>query len=277
MGQPLFGCRPPAALSVLARILAISIYFAAGGALISRETPTRVAVMIGEEEYLSATTLPRFFADEFDRAEFALTYLHVDPDDGRRFPGLEEALSDAELLVMSVRRKTLPVEQLAAVRQYLERGGPLVAIRTASHAFALRSGEPPEGHATWQEFDREILGADYEGHFGRDLAAKVALAPSAGAHPILKGISGAGFPSSGTLYRSRNLGPATTVLLIGWVVEEAGERRTEPVAWVNEAEERRVFYTSLGHPGDFEVAAFRKMLRNAIDWALGRPIRESAK
>ena len=29
------------------------------------------------------------------------------------------------------------------------------------------------------------------------------------------------------------------------------------------------FYTSLGHRGDFEQPAFRRMLRNAIDWAVG--------
>ncbi len=33
----------------------------------------------------------------------------------------------------------------------------------------------------------------------------------------------------------------------------------------------RVFYTSLGHPGDFENASFRRLLRNAVFWALDRP------
>jgi putative membrane-bound dehydrogenase-like protein len=34
-----------------------------------------------------------------------------------------------------------------------------------------------------------------------------------------------------------------------------------------------VFYTSLGHPADFEIASFRKMLKNAVLWALDRPSR----
>jgi type 1 glutamine amidotransferase len=32
----------------------------------------------------------------------------------------------------------------------------------------------------------------------------------------------------------------------------------------------RVFYTSLGHPGDFDNAAFCRMLRNAVFWAMNR-------
>ena len=46
----------------------------------------------------------------------------------------------------------------------------------------------------------------------------------------------------------------------------------EPVAWVKHKNpyqaSPRVFYTSLGHPGDFDIPAFRRLLRNAILWAI---------
>ncbi|MBX3176982.1 MAG: hypothetical protein KF886_06470 [Candidatus Hydrogenedentes bacterium] len=32
----------------------------------------------------------------------------------------------------------------------------------------------------------------------------------------------------------------------------------------------KVFYTRLGYPDDFQEPAFRQLLVNAIDWALGR-------
>ncbi len=35
----------------------------------------------------------------------------------------------------------------------------------------------------------------------------------------------------------------------------------------------RIFYTSLGHPGDFENPSFRRLLKNAVFWALNRPLR----
>lgn len=44
----------------------------------------------------------------------------------------------------------------------------------------------------------------------------------------------------------------------------------EPVAWTNTYEGGRVFYTTLGHPGDFENPAFCQLLLNAIQWTLNR-------
>jgi type 1 glutamine amidotransferase len=42
----------------------------------------------------------------------------------------------------------------------------------------------------------------------------------------------------------------------------------EPVAWTNTAEGRRVFYTTLGHGDDFQLEPFRRLLHNAVRWAL---------
>ena len=42
---------------------------------------------------------------------------------------------------------------------------------------------------------------------------------------------------------------------------------TEPVAWCHERSNGgRVFYTSLGGPGDFENPIYRRLLTNAILW-----------
>jgi type 1 glutamine amidotransferase len=46
----------------------------------------------------------------------------------------------------------------------------------------------------------------------------------------------------------------------------------EPVAWINTAHHRRVFYTSLGTPDNFQQPFFRELLLNGIAWALNRPI-----
>jgi len=47
----------------------------------------------------------------------------------------------------------------------------------------------------------------------------------------------------------------------------------EPIAWTNLAGDKkaRVFFTSLGHEGDFQNAAFRKLLVNGIFWTLENP------
>jgi len=41
------------------------------------------------------------------------------------------------------------------------------------------------------------------------------------------------------------------------------------VAWTKTHNGGRVFFTTLGHPQDFEVPSFRNMLINGIRWAAG--------
>jgi hypothetical protein len=101
-----------------------------------------VVFVIGESEYDTATTLPDFAAAELETRGVRSTFVLADEND---FSGIE-ALESADIVVLSVRRRTPPQDQLAVIRSYLKRGKPLVALRTSSHAFALRSGAPPEGH-----------------------------------------------------------------------------------------------------------------------------------
>ena len=62
--------------------------------------------------------------------------------------------------------------------------------------------------------------------------------------------------------------PQTKPLLIGTIPGES----PEPIAWTHEygPKHARVFYTSLGHPDDFDNAEFRRLLVNAVAWALGK-------
>ncbi len=233
--------------------------------------PVRVVFLIGEDEYESSVTLPDFAAAELEESLFEVTYIHEAPEDPHRFPGLVEALEDADLLLMSVRRRTPPADQLEAVRQYLGGGGGLVALRTSSHAFGMRRGEPPEGHATWDNFDEEVLGGRYEMHYGNRDGTRTRVVSSAAGHPILSGIEEREFVSPSWLYRSRDLAPGTRVLMEGMVVQN-GETFTEPVAWTFIDRGGRIFYTSMGHDGDFQQAGFRRMLHNAIHWAAGIPV-----
>jgi type 1 glutamine amidotransferase len=62
------------------------------------------------------------------------------------------------------------------------------------------------------------------------------------------------------------LEPSAVPLVIGTIPEHP----PEPVAWTNIAKAggSRVFYTSLGHPDDFQEAMFRRLMLNGICWAL---------
>ena len=222
-----------------------------------------VVFVVGESEYDTAETLPAFAAAELDARGVRTTFVFAA---GNRFPGIE-AIESADVVVLSVRRRTPPSDQLAAVRAYLARGKPLVALRTSSHAFALRRGTPPEGHADWPAFDEEVLGGRYELHYDNREGTDVFVRPEAGVHPILADVKHPSFHSDGTLYRSRGLGDSAHVLMDGRATV-GGEVVEEPVAWTHTYRGSKVFYTSLGHPSDFEQAPFRQMLVNAIFWAM---------
>jgi len=232
---------------------------------------SRIVFLIGEEEYNTAETLPEFAKRDLEPRGFKVTLLQDQPTNRGSFAGLAEALAQADVLFISVRRRALPRLQLEAIRAHLDAGKPLIGIRTASHAFAPRDKEREElvvkdGRAEWPRFDPEVLGGNYQGHHGAGTRTLVTAATGAAGHPILAGVETATFHSPGSLYRVSPLAPSATVLLIGSIPGEAAE----PVAWVNTygPKHARVFYTSLGHPDDFGQPMFRQLLLNGLIWAL---------
>lgn len=232
-----------------------------------RDDRRHIVMMIGEDEYKTETTLPAFAQSDLEPHGFKVTIVHSSADDKNQFPGIVEALAQADLLLVSVRRRTPPQAQLDAVRAHLAAGKPLVGIRTASHAFSLRANQPPaEGNGAWLDFDPQILGGRYVGHHGEGPRVAVSVASGAASHPILVGIDVNALVGVGSLYKAAPLEPSTTPVLMGTIPDKP----TEPLAWTNQprAGGSRVFYTSLGHPGDFENAAFRKLLRNALCWTM---------
>jgi len=105
------------------------------------------------------------------------------------------------------------------------------------------------------------------GHHGAGLKVATAVAPGAERHPILRGVDLTQLVSNGSLYKVTPLAGSTTPLVLGSIPGQG----PEPVAWTNSPHAGRppVFYTSLGHPDDFQNPAFRKLLLNGICWALG--------
>jgi type 1 glutamine amidotransferase len=175
-----------------------------------------------------------------------------------------EILTNADLVVVFARRRAFPPDQMKYLRGFLDRGGAMIGLRTASHAFDVQ-GSIPAGHEEWPQFDADVLGGNYHGHYGAGPVATVTAAAGVADHPILKGVE---LPllSSSSLYRPSPLAASTQLLLIGTIPDQ----QSEPVAWTNRCKNSRVFYTSLGSPDDFANPQFRTMLINAVFWALDR-------
>src|SRR3954471_19289677 len=74
-------------------------------------------------------------------------------DKGEGLPGLD-ALDKTDLMIVFTRRVKLPPAQLEQLHKYIDSGRPIIGIRTASHAFE-----------NYMEFDHDILGGGYKGHY----------------------------------------------------------------------------------------------------------------
>ena len=237
----------------------IAWLFAAVSANAADPTNKPTVVLIsGEFEYKSYETLPAF--KRYLETNYGFNCIYLERTQGEDIPGLN-ALDRADLVVLFARRMTLPENQLGKIKQYVESGKPLIGLRTASHAFE-----------NWKEWDHDVLGGNYHMHHANELVATIRVAAGAADHPILKGVEKE-FVAGGSLYRNAPLPASSTVLLTGSVTNFPAE----PVAWTHRYKGARIFYTSLGHPKDFESSSFRRLLINAIFWTLNRPVPDTGK
>lgn len=232
--------------------------------------------VLAEPEYKSAETMPGIARELRERYSMRITVLTAEPFTGNptSIPGLE-ALATADLAVFYMRFCLLPAEQVEHIRSYVEAGKPVVGLRTSTHAFRY-----PKGHEleSWNRFGEEVLGAPWIHHYGNTSSTEVSAIPAAAGHPILTGVAKQ-FRVRSWLYQVLPDHPpkTATVLLEGKSVGpgrgEESERAVNPVAWTfRHKGGGRVFTTTMGHPEDFQVEFFRRLLINGIHWALSRSV-----
>jgi nicotinamidase-related amidase/type 1 glutamine amidotransferase len=231
-----------------------------------------VVFVMAEQEYKSEEMLP-VFAKVYMEKDFRCTFLFAKANKGpgrNDVPGLED-LYDADLLVLSMRRRALPVTQMDHLERYIRSGRPIVGIRVSVVPFQVKSESRPDGHVSWWDFDREVLGCHYRGYDrgSGKTGCDVWIAKKAKRHPILCGIDPNGFHSTSWIYKLNPLAEGTTLLMEGrWSDNEP----VQPVAFTNTFCDARVFFTSLGHPDDFKNELFCKLLVNGVYWALDMPV-----
>ncbi len=221
-----------------------------------------LVIVSSEPEYRTEVSLPRFAREHLGK-EFRVSLVFGDAADDNLLPGLE-VLRTADMVLVSIRRRTLQPDQLQIFRDFVAQGKPVMGIRTASHAFCLRDNAVPADRAVWPEFDRDVIGGNYRNHWGAGPKTAVSLAsPAAADHPILKGVHLAQLSGNGSLYQVSPLQESAEALLIGTIPDVP----SEPIAWLNRrADGGLTFYTSLGHIDDFSEEPFRQLLTNAVTW-----------
>mgnify|MGYP001161664298 FL=1 len=245
-------------------ILKISLFIISIFLNASASSPKNITFLIAEREYKTVETLPHF-AKQHLSENFSRKFCRA-TNEGEKRNQLSNpsAIGKADLLFISVRRRAFKEETMELIRSHIAKGKPIIGIRTASHAFQLRKETLPSGHQEWPEWDREIIGGNYNGHYGKELICTIQYATNSRHHPLLKKVK-IPFSTPASLYRNSPLPNASTPLLLGSVKGFP----PEPVAWVHQTPAKgKVFYTSLGHEEDFKKPTFNQLLINAINWCL---------
>jgi hypothetical protein len=261
-------------------------------------TGKHVVLVSGDEEYRSEEALPQLAKILAKRHGFDCTVLFavddkgvIDPNRNDNIPGLD-ALDKADLLVLFTRFRDLPDDQMKHIVDYVNSGRPIVAMRTATHAFNLKKHKTYARYS-WDNrewdggFGRQILGETWLTHHGRhgQQSTGGVIAPGAAGHPILKGIKDREVWGPTDVYGARlPMSGDCQPLVLGQVLE--GMKPTDkpiegpkndpmmPVAWVKtykgaSGRSGRVFTTTLGASQDLESEGTRRMLVNACYWAVG--------
>jgi len=142
--------------------------------------------VIGENEYHTWETLPEFALQELVKRGVKCSFVNASSQQGDNDFANFNLIKEADLLFISVRRRTPPNEMMTLIRDHLKAGKPLAGIRTASHAFGAKPAD--DQHEGWPEFDAEVLGCSYQGHFGNSTTARVRVVSGSADHPVLTAV-----------------------------------------------------------------------------------------
>jgi type 1 glutamine amidotransferase len=192
-------------------------------------------------------------------------------------------------MVILTRFRDLPDDQMKHIVDYVESGRPIVGLRTATHAFQLKSSKT-YARFTWNApdggFGRRVLGETWINHHGEhgEQSTRGLFNSAEAAHPILKGIQDGELWSKTDVYETRLPLPGDSkVLVYGQVLSGmnpkdpplAGAKNDPmmPIAWVKSytgdaGKTARVFTTTMGTSEDLLTEANRRLLVNAVFWAL---------
>ncbi|MDP8979505.1 MAG: ThuA domain-containing protein, partial [Acidobacteriota bacterium] len=235
----------------------------------------RIVLVSGDEEYRSEQALPQLARILSQRHGFDCTVLFaidpasgaIDPQRNDNIPGLE-ALDSADLMILFTRFRDLPDAQMKHVVDYVESGRPVVAMRTATHAFDLKTSATYRRYS-WNSkewdggFGRQVLGETWIAHHGKHAvqSTRGMFVKGQEGHPILRGIRNGAIWVPTDVYKVRlPLPQGTQPLLLGEVLEgmnpsdaAAGGSQNDPmmpVAWTKTYAGARIFTTTMGSAQD---------------------------
>jgi Trehalose utilisation len=260
----------------------------------------QVVLVSGDQEYRSEEGLPQLAKILAKHHGFDCTVVFaLDPatgeinvDNENNIPGLE-ALDTADLMIIATRYRNLPDEQMKHIVDYVEAGKPVIALRTATHAFNIPADRKYARYgndskvADWEGgFGSRVLGDNWLNHHGSHghESTRGIIAPGQSGNLIVRGIKDGDIWGPTDVYGVRlPLPDGCTKIVLGQVltgmsptdkpVEGPKNDPMMPVAWSRirkvDGKPARSFTTTMGSSIDLQSEGLRRLLVNAGYWALG--------
>lgn len=260
-----------------------------------------VVFLSGDEEYRSEEGLPMLAKILSQRHGFKCTVLFsvdaegiVNPDAGGSLTH-PEALDTADVIVMLLRFRHWDDDANKRFEAAVNRGVPIIALRTSTHAFAgLKGAYEKWNYNKAGGFGKQVLGETWVNHWGRHKVEATLGVVEKGAehHPLFNGVKEI-FANS-DVYEAYP--PADAKILVrGQVLkgmtadtppadykkkrasdkEEQGVNEPMmPIVWIREVKNEagkmnKIFTTTMGAATDLQNEGTRRLVVNSVFWGLG--------
>ena len=261
-----------------------------------------VVLLAGDEEYRSEEAMPMLGKILSQRNGFKCTVLFSVGADGTIDPGAGGSLSNpaaldtADAIVMSLRFRKWDDAILSKFEAAVNRGVPLIGLRTSTHLF---SGIPKDSkYAKWNwnskdwagGFGRNVLGETWVAHHGahKKEGTRGIVEAAQAENPILRGL-GEIFGDT-DVYTANPLADST-IIMRGSVTESLdpaspavkGKKNEpmQPIVWTrvhkNDAgKTNNIVTTTMGSATDLSNEGLRRLVVNGVFWGLGLEVPQKA-
>lgn len=269
-----------------------------------------IVLLSGDEEYRSEEAMPMLGKILSQRQGFKCTVLFslgadgtIDPMAGASLSH-PEALDSADAIVMLLRFRHWDEATSKKFAAAVNRGVPIIALRTSTHAFSGYAKDSPFAAWNWNNetggWGKKFLGETWVSHWGKHKfeATKGIIEAANENHPVLRGVSDlfgntdvyeAAPPADAiVLVRGQILqgmtpdtAPASYSKATAAKVEQDVNTPMMPVAWLrvvkNDAgTENKILATTMGAATDLTSEGLRRLVVNGVFWGLDLEVPEKA-
>ncbi|MBG29271.1 MAG: hypothetical protein CMI31_04625 [Opitutae bacterium] len=255
-----------------------------------------IVFIASDHEYRGEETCPAIARILAKRYGFKCTVLFGLDNEGHIKPGSSnvpgmEALKEADMMFLFLRFLAPDDATMKHFTDYLDRGGPVLGLRTTTHAFNGLKGKNSKYNYNSRDksydwgFGRQVIGETWRpregaGHYGKNhkYSTRMFVVPDQKDHPVTLGVTDmhamAGAYSAVPIEGSVILGKNQVLDSMKPDGKPIPNKPPSPCIWVREYESKsgkkgRVFASTQGGSEDIISEGVRRVIINGVFWCMG--------